>query len=208
MKEFKDFTQDDFRDYEASLTLSSYVTTTLTISGTAAMTAGDLLVQTGLDPSYIVSVNSAAGTCVVDLSQSWNTGLPVLHYKAIACTMEWNPDFAGNPAGMKHYQTLNMLFNSALIKTGTLTFSGDTNPGVNQITITGPSSSGGWGYSACDDGPWGGDSAPLPIRVGIPRLNARANNLTVKFEHRIAGSDWKLGGVALDFLPTSTRTAR
>jgi len=208
LKEFKDFTQDDFRDYEASLTLSSYVTTTLTISGTAAMTAGDLLVQTGLDPSYIVSVNSAAGTCVVDLSQSWNTGLPVLHYKAIACTMEWNPDFAGNPAGLKHYQTLNMLFNSALIKTGTLTFSGDTNPGVNQITITGPTSSGGFGYMAWDDGPWGGDSAPLPIRVGVPRLNARANNLTVKFEHRIAGSDWKLGGVALDFLPTSTRTAR
>jgi hypothetical protein len=208
LQEFKAFTQDDFVDFEASLTLTSYVTTTLTISGTAAMAAGDYLLQAGLEPAYIQSVNSAAGTCVVDQSQVWNTGLPVLHYKAISCTMEWNPDFAGNPAGLKHYQTLNMLFNSALIKTGILTFSGDTNPGVNQITISGPTSSGGWGYSAWDDGPWGGDSAPLPIRVGIPRLNARANNLTVKFEHRIAGSDWKLGGVALDFLPTSTRTAR
>jgi len=208
LREFKEFTQDDFVDYEASLTLASYVTTTLTISGTAAMTAGDLLTQTGLEPAYIVSVNTALGTCVVDIDQAWDTGSPVLHYKAIACTMEWNPDFAGNPAGLKHYQTLNMLFNTALIKTGTLTFSGDTNPGVNQITITGPSSSGGWGYSAWDDGIWGGESAPLPIRVGVPRLNARANNLTIKFEHRIAASDWKLGGVALDFLPTSTRTAR
>jgi hypothetical protein len=207
-KEFKNFTQDDFRDYEASLTLASYATTTLTISGTAAMTAGDVLVQTGLEPAYIQSVNTAAGTCVVDSSQTWNTGLPVFHYKAISCTMEWNPDFAGNPAGLKHYQTLNMLFNSALIKTGILTFSGDTNPGVNQITISGPSSSGSWGEGEWGDGAWGGSSAPLPIRVGVPRLNARANNLTVKFEHRIAGSDWKLGGVALDFLPTSTRTAR
>jgi hypothetical protein len=208
LREFKTFTQDDHVDYEASLTLSSYVTTTLTISGTAAMTAGDLLSQTGLEPAYIVSVNAALGTCVVDIDQAWDTGSPVLHYKAIACTMQWNPDFAGNPAGLKHYQTLNMLFNAALIKTGTLTFSGDTNPGVNQITITGPTSSGGWGYSAWDDGVWGGEASPLPIRVGVPRLNARANNLTVKFEHRIAASDWKLGGVALDFLPTTTRTAR
>jgi hypothetical protein len=172
------------------------------------MTAGDLLSQTGLEPAYIVSVNAALGTCVVDIDQAWDTGSPVLHYKAIACTMQWNPDFAGNPAGLKHYQTLNMLFNAALIKTGTLTFSGDTNPGVNQITITGPTSSGGCGYSAWDDGVWGGEASPLPIRVGVPRLNARANNLTVKFEHRIAASDWKLGGVALDFLPTTTRTAR
>lgn len=208
LREFKAFTQDDHIDYEASLTLSSYVTTALTISGTAAMTAGDILVQTGLEPAYIVSVNSAAGTCVVDIEQAWNTGVAVYHYKAISCTMEWNPDFAGNPAGLKHYSALNMLFNSALIKTATMTFSSDTNPGINQITITGPSSSGGWGYSAWDDGAWGGEAAPLPIRVGIPRLNARANNMTVKFEHRIAASDWQLSGVALDFVPTSTRTAR
>jgi hypothetical protein len=208
LREFKTFTQDDHVDYEASLTLSSYVTTTLTISGTAAMAAGDLLSQTGLEPAYIVSVDSAAGTCVVDISLAWDTGSPVLHYKAIDCTMQWNPDFAGNPAGLKHYQSLNMLFTSALIKTGTLTFSGDTNPGVNEITITGPTSSGGWGYSPWDDGVWGGEASPLPIRVGVPRLNARANNLTVKFEHRIAASDWKLSGVALDFIPTSTRTAR
>jgi len=208
LREFKTFTQDDHVDYEASLTLSSYVTTTLTISGTAAMAAGDLLSQTGLEPAYIVSVDSAAGTCVVDISLAWDTGSPVLHYKAIDCTMQWNPDFAGNPAGLKHYQALNMLFTSGLIKTGTLTFSGDTNPGVNEITITGPTSSGGFGLGEWDDGVWGGESAPLPIRVGVPRLNARANNLTIKFEHRIAASDWKLGGVALDFLPTSTRTAR
>lgn len=208
LREFKAFTQDDHVDYEASLTLSSYVGTSLVISGTAAMAAGDILTQTGLEPAYIVSVNSSAGTCVVDISQAWNTGNPVLHYKAIACTMQWNPDFAGNPAGLKHYQALNMLFNSALIKTATMTFSSDTNPGVNQITITGPTSSGGWGYSPWDDGVWGGDSSPLPIRLGVPRLNARANNLTVKFEHRIAASDWKLSGLALDFVPTGTRTAR
>jgi hypothetical protein len=208
LREFKAFTQDDHVDYEASLTLSSYSTVNLTISGTAAMSAGDLLSQSGLEPAYVVSVDSAAGTCVVDIDQAWNTGSPVLHYKAIDCTMQWNPDFAGNPAGLKHYQSLNMLFTSALIKTGTLTFSGDTNPGVNEITITGPTSSGGWGYSPWDDGVWGGEASPLPIRVGVPRLNARANNLTVKFEHRIAASDWKLSGVALDFLPTSTRTAR
>jgi hypothetical protein len=208
LREFKSYTQEDHVDYEASLTLTSQSTTTLTISGTSAMSVGDILTQSGLEPAYVVSVNSAINTCVVDINQPWNIGLPVLHYKAISCAMQWNPDFAGNPAGLKHYQTLNMLFNSALIKTGTLTFSGDTNPGVNQITITGPTSSGGWGYMPWDDGIWGGENAPLPIRVGVPRLNARANNLTVKFEHRIAASDWKLSGVALDFLPTSTRTAR
>jgi len=209
LKEFKTYTYSDFTDYEQSCTLSSYVTTSLVISGTSTMSVGDLISQAGAEqPAYITSVDATTNTITIDIDQAWDTGLPVLHYKAIVCEIEWNPDFAGNPAGFKHYSSCNLLFNRNIVQTATLSFSSDSNPGVNTIVISGPDAVGAWGYVAWDDGVWGGESAPAPVRVGVPKGNARCNSLTVKFTHIVASSDWQLSGLSLDFNPTSTRTAR
>jgi hypothetical protein len=208
VQEYKTYSYTDFADYEQASTLSSYSTTTLTISGTDDMSIGDILQQTGSQPAYITAVDTALGTVVVDLDQSWNTGNPVYHYKAINSEIEWNPDFAGNPAGLKHYSACNLLFNQNIIQTATMSFSSDTNPGVNTVTITGPDATGAWGYVAWDDGVWGGESSPAPTRIGVPRPNARCNSLIVKFSHRVAQSDWRLVGLSLEFNPTSTRTSR
>jgi hypothetical protein len=208
LKERKAFDYTDFADYEESCTLTSAVGTTLTVSGTDRMAVGDLLQQTGVQPSYVTAVDDGAGTVTVDLDQTWDTGQPVDHYKAIECVIQWNPDFAGNPAGFKHFASCNILFNQSIIQGATLAFSSDTNPGVSEVSISGPDFAGGWGYMAWGDGTWGGEANPEPVRIGVPRPNARCNNLTIKFSHRIAMSDWQLSGLALDFNATSTRTAR
>lgn len=208
VQEYKTYSYTDFADYEQSSTLSSYLTTTLTISGINEMSVGDILQQTGSQPAYITAVDTSLGTVVVDLSQTWDTGNPVYHYKAINNEIEWNPDFAGNPAGLKHYSACNLLFNQNIIQTATMSFSSDTNPGVNTISISGPDAIGAWGYVAWDDGVWGGESSPAPTRIGVPRPNARCNSLTVKFSHSVAQSDWRLVGLSLEFNPTSTRTTR
>jgi hypothetical protein len=208
LKEFKSFTYEDFADYEQSCTLSSATGTTLVISGADHMSVGDLLSQTDLQPCYITAVDAPNNTVTVDLDQTWDTGQPVLHYKAIQCEIEWNPDFAGNPAGQKHYSSLNLMFNRSIIQNATVSFSSDTNPAISEVRISGPDFAGAWGYVAWGDGVWGGESAPAPTRIGVPKPNARCNSLTIKFSHRIAASDWQLSGLAADFNPVSTRTSR
>lgn len=212
-QERKTFTYEDFADYGQSCTLSAADNTDpdapiLTITGTDLMAIGDLLLQGDLEPVYITAVNTSAGTVTGDLEQDWNLALPVLHYKAIECEIEWNPEFAGNPAGFKHFSECSVLFNQALIKTGTLSFRTDSNPSVSTVTITGTTSIGGWGFGEWDDGVFGGDTYPEPIRKGVPRASARCNTLVVNFLHRVAYSDWQLAGMSLIFEPTSTRVAR
>lgn len=215
LRENKSFDYTDFADKEQTLTLTSYTTdsvadtSTLVFSSSVdAVSIGDLIQQTNVVPSYVTAVDTATNTVTVALAQTWDTLVTCTHYKAITCEIQWNNDYAGNPAGLKHYSTCNLIFNRATIQTAEMSFTSDTNPGVNTITISGPSATGSWGYTAWGDGVWGGESAAAPTRIGVPRDNARANNLKVKFAHRIAMSDWQLAGISLDFTPTSTRTAR
>jgi hypothetical protein len=215
MQEYKTFTYTDFTDYEQETTISSSTkdvaadeTTLAVVAGIDEMSVGDIIYQTGVQPSYILSIDLSAGTVTVDLAQDWDTGVVVDHYKAIDCEIEWNPDFAGNPAGLKHYSACNILFAQNIIQSATMSFRSDVNPAVNSIPIDGADFAGAWGYMSWGSGTWGGESSPAPTRIGVPRESARCNNLTVKFSHRIAQSDWQLQGIALEFNPTSTRTSR
>lgn len=214
LKENKAYDYTDYCHQEQTLTVLTATpdvtadTTTLVFSSAVdAVSVGDLISQSGLQPSYVTSVTSATNTVVVGLAQTWAIST-CTHYKAIVCEIQWNNDYAGNPAGLKHYSACNLLFNRPVIQTATMSFSSDTNPGTNNITITGPSATGAWGYPAWDSGVWGGESSPTPTRIGVPRTNARANNLKVKFATTVAQSDWQLAGLSLDFNPISTRTAR
>jgi hypothetical protein len=212
-QERKTFTYADFADFVQTSTLSAVDDTdpsapVLTISGTDDMTVGDLLVQGDLEPVYIVSIDTGAGTVVVDLDVDWDTGQPVNHYAAIECEIEWNPEFSGNPAGFKHFSECSLTFNQALVGTATLSFRTDANPAVNTVSIQGNSSIGGWGFGEWDEGVWGGDAYPNPIRKGVPIGSARCNTLIVNLLHRAAYSDWQLSGIALVFEPTSTRVSR
>lgn len=207
-QEKKSYSYTDFADYEQSCTLSSASTTTLTISGTDYMAVGDLLIQADLSPAYIQSVDVTSGTVVVDIDQTWDTGQPVEHQKAIDCVIQWNPEFAGNPAGFKHFSECNILFNQGIIQSAAVGFASDLSAGEIEVEIDGSSSNGAWGDFDWNDVPWGGEVYPEPVRIGVPRISARCNNLTVKFSHKIAYSDWQLSGLALSFNPISTRTAR
>jgi hypothetical protein len=208
LKEFKSFSYTDFADYEQDCVLSSAVGTTLTLTGTSSMSVGDIVEHDGYQPGYIVAVDSTSNEVTVDNTLDWYPALPVKHYKAIDCEIEWNPDFAGNPAGMKHYIAANLLFATSIIRNARLSFSSDVSPGVNSVNFDGPSASGAWGYVEWGEGVWGGESSPAPVRLGVPRLNARCNSLTVKLTHSVARSDFQLSGLSLEFNPFSVRTAR
>jgi len=207
-QEFKTYDYTDFSEYEQTADLISAVGTTLNITGSLSMAKGDLLIQEGNLPAYIVSVDASTDTVVVDIDQSWDVSLSVDHLKGIAVEIEWNKETSGNPTGFKHYSEVSLSFKRNFIGEGSFKFSTDVNPGVNEILKAGPISQGAWGYGAWDEGVWGGEATPEPVRLGVPRTSARCNSLSVNFSQKIAFSDFQLAGLSLVFNPTSTRTSR
>jgi hypothetical protein len=206
--ERKQYDYTDYADYGATCTISSYTGTTLTIDNTSSMSVGDILVQ-GSNNAYIESINLSAGTVVIDAEQAWTTGAATVeHLKAISCRVEWNAEFAGNPAGYKQFYEASLLFKQGFQKEATVYFYSDTNPGEASISLTSSSGNGAWGEFVWGDEVWGGETVKEPTRLGVPRSVSRCNQLSVRFESRVAYSDFQLNGLSLVFNPTSTRTAR
>ena len=207
--ERKSFDYTDHADYIQTCTVSAQNTTTLTIDGTSSMSVGDVLLQGSLEPAYITAVDTGSGTVTIDVDQTFTLSTAdVTHLKAIDCQLEFARDFSGNPAGFKHYSEAIFPFKEAFIGDGVFSFSSDVNPSVNEVTISGADAADGFGYQAWGDGPWGGDSSPSPIRVGVPYSTARASALSVSFANYKAYSYFELSGMSLVFNPTSTRVGR
>lgn len=206
--ERKDYTFTDYADYGSLCTISAYSGTTVTVNNTATMAVGDLLVQ-GSNNAYIESIDLSAGTVVIDAEQAWTTGVATVdHLKAIYCKVEWNAEFAGNPAGYKQFYEASLLFKQGFQKAATVYFYSDTNPGESSISLTSSSGNGAFGEFVFGEEVFGGETVKEPTRLGVPRPVSRCNQLSVRFESRVAFSDFQLNGLSLVFNPTSTRTAR
>jgi hypothetical protein len=199
----------DFADFVATCTITSYSGTTVHINNTSGMTAGDIIYQGSNAIAYIESVDSANGTIVIDSEQAWTLSTAdVTHVAAIDCQIQWNPDFGGNAAGLKQYYECAIIAQQAFQKSATVVFSSDINPAEESIPITSAAGNGEFGEFVFGDEVWGGDQAMAPKRVGIPRSMSRCNQLTVRFENRVAFSDFQITGISLSFNNTSTRTTR
>jgi hypothetical protein len=207
-QERKSYDYTDYADYGNTCTISSYTGTTVTISNTSSMTVGDLLIQ-GDSNAYIESIDLAAGTVVIDAEQAWTTGVATVeHLKAIFSKVEWNPDFAGNPAGFKQFYECSMLFKQGFQKAATVYFYTDSNPGETSVALTSSFGNGAWGGFTWGEEVFGGEVVKEPVRLGVPRASSRCNQLSVRFESRAAYSDFQLNGISLTFNPVSSRTAR
>lgn len=206
--ERKQYDYTDYVDYGATCTVSSYTGTTVTIDNTSGMSVGDILVQ-GASNAYIESIDLGAGTVTIDAEQTWTTGVATVeHLKAINCRVEWNAEFAGNPAGYKQFYEASLLFKQGFQKEATVYFYSDTNPGESSISLSSSSGNGAWGEFTWGDEVWGGETTKEPTRLGVPRPVSRCSQLSVRFESRVAYSDFQLNGLSLVFNPISTRTAR
>jgi hypothetical protein len=202
-----DFT--DAADFGAFCTISSYTSTTLHIDNTAGMATGDILFQGNTALGYLESVDAVNGVVVIDTAQVWTTGTAdVSHMKAINCKVQWNPDTGGNAAGLKQYSECSLIQKQAFQKSATVYFSTDLNPAESSIPVTSSSGNGAWGQFTWGDEVFGGEQAKAPKRLGIPRGHARCGQISVRFENKVAYSDFQLEGIGLTFTPTSTRTTR
>lgn len=206
--ERKSYDYTDYADYGSLCTISSYVGTQVFVNNTATMSVGDLLVQGDLN-AYIEDVSINGGYVTIDTAQAWTLGVATVdHLKAVYCRVEWNAEFADNPAGYKQFYEASLLFKQGFQKAATVYFYSDTNPGESSVSLTSSAGNGAWGQFTWGDEVWGGETVKEPTRLGVPRPVARCNQLSVRFESRVAYSDFQLNGVSLVFNPTSTRTAR
>lgn len=206
--ERKEFDYTDYADFGNTCTISSASTTTLTIDNTDDMAAGDYLEQGSLS-SYIVSVDIVAGTVVVEDDLSWTTGVAtVTHLKSIRCEVEWNPEFAGNPSGLKMFYETNLIFKRNFQREIDISFFTDTDPSVETITLEDTSGNGAWGEFVWGEEVWGGEQGREPKRVGVPRSKSRCNQISVRMVSNQVYSDFLLNGLSLTFNTTSTRTTR
>lgn len=210
-QERKSFTAEDFCDFLGYRTITSYSDDELVISsGIDDFAVGDLLRQGSTEAdAYVTAVDLVNSIVTVDYSRTWDTGVNTLeHYGAIECIIEWNPNTADNPSGLKHFSEMNMVFKQPIIREATLGFNSDSSGAVSTIEVTGDTGSAAWGVGSWGEFAWGGVAVPSPIRVGVPRSVARSNSIKVSMTHKISQSDWKLEGIALKYEPLSTRTER
>lgn len=209
LSERRAFDHTDYADFGSTCTISSYSGTTLYIDNTSLMANGDILFQ-GTDAiAYVESVDTLTGTVVIDTEQDWTLNTAdVTHMKAIECKIQWNPDSAGNAAGLKQFYECSLIAKQSFQKSATLYFSSDVNPAESSILITSSSGNGSWGQFAFGDEAFGGEQVKAPKRLGVPRTHARCSSLSVRFETKVAYSDFQITGLALSFIPTSTRTTR
>jgi len=208
-QERKAFDYTDAADFHATCTISSYSGTTVFINNTSGMTPGDVLTQGLTAIAYIETVDAVSGSITIDTEQAWTLNTAdVTHEKAIDCKIQWNPDAGGNAAGLKNYYECVIVQKQTFQKEATVYFSSDVNPAESSISIESASGNGAWGMFDFGDEVFGGEQANAPRRIGVPRGHARCSQLSVRFENKIAFSDFQVTGLSLSFSPTSTRTSR
>lgn len=210
-KELRTFTATDFADEYQTLSILAVDGTglILTLSSVSEISVNDIIKQ-GSVYVYIKAVNNATNQVTVDMIETWTlSAANLIHYKALNVKIEWNSEFAGNPAGFKHFYEMALLQKSSFLITSTFYFRNDINSAENSITIQSPTYSGNWGDFTWGDETWGGDpTSNTAVRLGIPRTHARCSQLRVRWEHKVAYSWFQVYGISLVFNPVSTRIMR
>jgi hypothetical protein len=204
LEERKSLNYTDICDYGAALTITNDAGTTLTLSDATGIQVGDIIAQGDLY-AYVTEVDTATNTVVVDVDVTW-VGSAVTWLKAIDCTIAWNPEFGGNPAGYKQWMECLLLLKRGFIGDATVSFYTDLYTGRSEVPIRANIGSGNFGDFDFGDATFGGDPSKAPPRLGIPRNASKSNLLFVELEHRAAYSDFQLNGLSLVYRPISTRS--
>lgn len=205
--ERKTFTYTDFVEEIRQVDIVSNLGAILTVDSTEGMEQGDSIDQDGVQIAFIQNVLSETEV-QVDVAVGWDPSKPATLYKAIDVDVEWNREFAANPAGFKHFSEMQILFKRAPIGNARVLFSTDLAPGLFPVPLKVTQYLYGWGASPWGSQLWGEEALPAPFRLGVPRACARCNAMTVIFRSHFAYSDFQLSGLSLVFNPISTRGTR
>ncbi len=207
-QERKTFTRADYADSEIEVTITDVDDTTITLTDTTGITAGDSLFQAndgdGID-AIIVSVDSAT-EITIDSAISFSTG-DALVLMPIETEIEWAPIHMDNPAIVKHNKEFIMFFRTVDFADLDLSFTTDLVSEVSSSVIV-PTVFAGWNDGGWNKTGWeGGSNLPQAIRTFVPLSGRRARWISPKIHTSQALTNFAMTGWSLvgDYVSTRTK---
>ena len=168
---------------------------------------GYLLYSSSTVYSVITAINASTLTITVNDTKVWPVA-PITVYKNIKCEVEYIAQHFDNPAVMKHFQEVELLFRTTDFLNGTVSFFTDLSGGYTPTTFFGSYGGSAWGLFAWGSTFWGGAQRPKPIRIFVSREKSRGSVLSVKVTMANAYSKWALNGISVGYEWVSERTTR
>lgn len=204
-QERKSFTRTDYADEEYPVTITSSSGTTVNVSSSADMAAGQLLVQ-DFRESLITEVTDGA-TVEVATELAWEAAAATV-YNPIDTDVDWVPNTAQNPTVMKHFQEAVLVFRDADFASLQLTQSTNFRAVEESVTLFARDLQGGWGVAPFGSIPWGQPfRGEQVLRTQVRRNMSRAHWINLGITASNVFSSFALSGVGLFFEPMSRRWA-
>lgn len=208
LKERKTYTFRDFIDEELDgFSIVSYAGKEVVLSSVSDLNVGDLLYQSNIINSPILSIDAGTSTVTVYDEKVWTVGDVIIN-KAIDCKVEWVNQHCGNPGVDKMFQEVAFMFKKQSFVKSLVGFYTDMSGGYQYTNLTGMYGTGVWGASPWGTDLWGGVTRPKPLRVLIPREKSRGTLLVMRYENRFAYSEFIIQGLSLQFDFTTDRLNR
>lgn len=152
---------------------------------------------------FITELDRQENSVIVELIQPIQTG-PIVHFKAIACTVVYAPFYFGEPALLKHVRDATIMFINASLTKGTIGYNTDLSANFEDIPF-GMEGVGNWGTWIYDSISWGGEGTARPFRTLIPRQKQRCRFIRTRFKHKAAFGEFQIIGISYSFEANSER---
>lgn len=207
VRERKNWTIFDYADFSYPVTVVSTSGTTVTLSSTTNIVAGDTLYQQDglgsfIGQSIILSVNSSTQLTVTDIIP-WIAGAATI-YQPIPVNATYTP-IGANYAWMKHFQDFQIMFREAQFTNLQIGFASDIDISTEYTTIL-PIVGGGFGTVPFGQEPFGGVGTIAQVaRTLVPRNKARCHWMIPSVNHSEALSNFAINGMNFYYLYVSSR---
>ncbi len=200
--ENKTLTYSDYADYASTQTISAVSGSTVTISSSDTLVVGSIIFQSASIFGTVIAINSITGVVTLSLPTTLTVGAADV-LNPISTAIRWAPLTFGNPGLENHYQEVAIFLKQDFNGTANVGFATDAYPSVTNEPCLG-GNVGGWGLFAWGGpaetalgAPWGGDPRRRPMRVAVPRNQARGTLLFVTFTHAYGYSPWIIQGLSI-----------
>jgi len=183
---------DTFEDIEACFNI---IVNKLNLDSVVAFSNYAPIDTTTIQESIIVAVNPNLKTITLNLDLEYVVG-ELSIFKAIPCSIVYNPNLMGDPLSFKHVREATMMFANKAFTAASLKFSTDLLPELVEVPFNGDGS-GIFGHQTFGGNFFGGNSNSAPFRTYIPRQCQRCRFINVGFEHSIAREQFAIYGFTL-----------
>lgn len=193
-QERKQFTSSDYADEEYAVTITGYSGTTVNLTSTSDVVAGQTLLQDTLSKVVVSVDSSTAITITAELN--WANAVATVN-NPITSIVQWVSQSAENPAVVKHWRDLSFIFETSGFNT--LEVEIYTNfVARNTFDIAGNGTSlTAWGQGAWGDFNWGSSEITSSIiRTLFPRDTQRSNWVNIKLTSEQAFTSFSLAGLS------------